>query len=130
MSAPLDVLTILDRAINCATYRADKASDLRAARAAFAELIAERDEAVRSAQRMEAREAKAHEIAQQAEAERDALRAERDAAIEMLAGWCVAVDENGTGWDDWDEHYKDAMYRSGPLRGLLDAAIDNARGAK
>lgn len=52
---------------------------------------------------------------------------ERDTAISMLAAWCVAVDQNGTGWDDWDEHYKDAMYRPGPLRELLDAAIQAER---
>lgn len=52
---------------------------------------------------------------------------ERDIAIRLLAAWCVAVDQNGIGWDDWDEHYKDAMYRSGPLRGLLDAAIEAER---
>ncbi len=51
------------------------------------------------------------------------LTLERDLAIQMLAGWCVAVSENGTGWDDWDEYYKDAMYRPTPLRELLDAAI-------
>ena len=55
--------------------------------------------------------------------EREELVKERDIAIAMLAAWCVAVDENGTGWDDWDEHYKDAAYRPGPLRKLLDAAI-------
>jgi hypothetical protein len=54
---------------------------------------------------------------------------ERDIAIAMLAAWCVAVDENGTGWDDWDEHYKDAAYRPGPLRELLDAAIAAERAA-
>lgn len=48
-------------------------------------------------------------------------------ALKMLADWCVAVDENGTGWDDWDEHYKDAMYRDGPLRADLDAAIEKSR---
>lgn len=52
---------------------------------------------------------------------------ERDAALSMLAEWCVAVNVNGTGWDDWDEYYKNAMYRSGPLRELLDAAIEKAR---
>jgi hypothetical protein len=54
------------------------------------------------------------------------LAQERDIAIAMLAEWCVAVDVNGTGWDDWDEHYKDAMYRPGPLRELLDKAIAEA----
>ena len=28
-------------------------------------------------------------------------------AIEMLADWVAAIDINGTGWDDWDEFYKD-----------------------
>jgi hypothetical protein len=61
-------------------------------------------------------------------ADRDALRAERDAAIRMLAEWCIAVDESGAAWDNWDHHYKNAMYRPGQLRKLLDAAIDAARG--
>lgn len=55
---------------------------------------------------------------------------ERDVAIRLLAAWCVAIDQNGTGWDDWDEHYKDAMYRPGPLRALLDAAIEAERGER
>jgi hypothetical protein len=55
--------------------------------------------------------------------ENEQLRRDLDIAIGMLAAWCVAVDVNGTGWDDWDEHYKDAAYRPGPLRELLDAAI-------
>lgn len=58
-----------------------------------------------------------------AEAERDALRAQRDTALRMLASWCVDVDTNGASWDDWDENYKAAMYRPGPLRELLDEAI-------
>lgn len=53
----------------------------------------------------------------------ETLTKERDAAIHMLAAWCVAVEENGTGWDDWDEHYKHAAFRDGPLRKLLDAEI-------
>jgi len=63
-----------------------------------------------------------------ADAER--LTGERDVAIGMLAYWCVAVDHNGTGWDDWDEHYKDAMYRPCLIRELLDSAIDAARTAQ
>lgn len=51
------------------------------------------------------------------------LTAERDVAIKMLSAWCVAVNENGPGWDDWDEHYKDAAYRPSPIRDLLDKAI-------
>jgi hypothetical protein len=61
---------------------------------------------------------------------RDELQDKDDqlqAAIMMLAEWCVAVDENGTGWDDWDEHYKDAMYRPGTLRERLDVAISKVR---
>jgi hypothetical protein len=46
-----------------------------------------------------------------------------DAALDLLAGWCDAVKNGGTGWDDWDEWYKDACYRPGPLRDLLDAKI-------
>lgn len=52
---------------------------------------------------------------------------ERDTAIAMLAEWCVAVNKNGSKWDCWGEHYKDAMFRSGPLRELLDKAIADAR---
>ncbi len=48
-------------------------------------------------------------------------------ALWMLAEWCVAVDENGSSWDDWDEYYKDAMYRVGPLREDLDIVIDQVR---
>lgn len=48
---------------------------------------------------------------------------QRDIAIQMLAEWCCDIDRNGTGWDDWDENYKNAKYRPGPLRNLLDAAI-------
>lgn len=61
------------------------------------------------------------------ETEIEVLRNDLDTALCMLADWCVAVDENGTGWDDWDEYYKDAMYREGPLRAQLDKAIAEAR---
>jgi hypothetical protein len=54
---------------------------------------------------------------------RDCAIKQRDIAIWMLAEWCVAVDQNGTGWDDWDEYYKDAAYRPGPLRERLNKAI-------
>ena len=57
------------------------------------------------------------------EAEVIVLKNQRDCALQMLADWCVAIDKNGTGWDDWDEYYKDAAYREGPLRSLLDAEI-------
>ena len=55
------------------------------------------------------------------------LRKDLETALDMLADWCVAVEVNGTGWDDWDEYYKDAMYRDGPLRAMLDKAIAEAR---
>ena len=63
-------------------------------------------------------------------AEIDALRNQRNMAVSMLAEWCRAVDKNGTGWDDWDEYYKDAAYRPGPLRELIDielAAMENTK---
>lgn len=43
------------------------------------------------------------------------------AAITLLAEWVLCVDKVGTSWDDWDECYKDAAYRPGPLRELIDA---------
>ena len=48
-------------------------------------------------------------------------------AIQMLADWVAAVDINGTGWDDWDEFYKDAAYREGPLREDLDKEIKRSK---
>lgn len=58
------------------------------------------------------------------------VQGERDLALEMLAEWCVVVEMNGSSWDDWDEHYKDAAYRDGPLRQLLDKALTAARAMK
>lgn len=49
--------------------------------------------------------------------------AERDEAINMLAAWCVAIERNGAGWDDWDEHYKNASHRPCSIRALIDSAI-------
>jgi len=60
-------------------------------------------------------------------AENNQLRRDLDIALTMLAEWCVAVTVKGGEWDCWDEHYKDAMYRPGPLREQLDAAIAKAR---
>lgn len=67
------------------------------------------------------------------ETELDALRAENkrlraalEGSIQLLAGWCIAVDRDST-WDGWDEFYKDAAYRPGPLRKMIDAAIAAAR---
>jgi len=42
-------------------------------------------------------------------------------AINLLAEWTLCVELNGSSWDDWDECYKEAAYRPGPLRELLDA---------
>lgn len=52
---------------------------------------------------------------------------QRDAAIKLLAEWGHAVDTVGSGWDDWDHYYKNAMYRPGPLRELIDAAVETVR---
>lgn len=57
------------------------------------------------------------------EAKKKAIE-ERDIAVGMLAEWVNAVENNGTGWDDWDEHYKDAAFRKNPIRNLLDKAIN------
>lgn len=60
----------------------------------------------------------------------DAAEAARDVAIKHIAEWCVAIDVNGGGWDDWDGYYKDALYRENALpeiRGFLVEAIAVAR---
>lgn len=60
----------------------------------------------------------------------DAAEAQRDAAIRHIAEWCVAIDVNGGAWDEWDDYYKDALYRAGALpeiRVLLVDAIASAR---
>lgn len=59
--------------------------------------------------------------------QKDKALLERDMAIAMLADWCCRVKFVGTGWDDWDESYKDAAYRPGPLRELLDKAIEEEK---
>lgn len=46
------------------------------------------------------------------------------AALTLLARCCVAIDDNGAGWDDF---YKEAMYEKGPLREDLDKAIADVR---
>jgi hypothetical protein len=59
----------------------------------------------------------------------DEVVRQRDYAIKMLADWCVAIDVNGGGWDDWDEYYKDARYRKTNLpeiREFLDLAIEKS----
>lgn len=42
-------------------------------------------------------------------------------AITLLAYWCLDIEKHGASWDDWDENYKNANYRGGPLRQLIDA---------
>ena len=51
-------------------------------------------------------------------------------AVQHIAAWCVAVKTIGTGWDDWDEYYKDAACREDALpeiRALLTEAIADLR---
>ena len=50
----------------------------------------------------------------------------RDIALSLLADWVARVQCVGTGWDDWDEAYKEAAYRESPIRAELDAAIAEA----
>lgn len=33
-------------------------------------------------------------------------------AVLHLAEWCLAIEQRGTSWDDWDECYKDSCYTS------------------
>ncbi len=51
---------------------------------------------------------------------------ERNMAISMLAYWIELVDNNGTGWDDWDEGYKDAISESS-IKYLIDASRAEAK---
>lgn len=65
--------------------------------------------------------------------ERDQARKERDVAVRHIARWCVAVDERGGSWDEWDSFYKDAMWRENELpeiRKHLKEAIAEAREAE
>ena len=68
-----------------------------------------------------------HAYADGRDDEHQEMQAKLDIALDMLAEWCVAIEVNGTGWDDWDEYYKDAAYRDGPLRAELDKAIAEAK---
>ncbi len=63
-----------------------------------------------------------HEFVEDCDCRACAIK-QRDIAIWMLAEWCAAIDRNGASWDDWDEYYKDAAFRPGPLRQRLDKAI-------
>lgn len=51
-----------------------------------------------------------------------------DIALRMLAEWVVAIDENGGGWDYWDDYYKEAAYRPNPIREDLDRVINSIKG--
>jgi hypothetical protein len=55
------------------------------------------------------------------------LQRDLDIALWMLASWCGAIQKNGSGWDDWDEYYKDACYRPGPLREQLDVIMEEVK---
>jgi|SRR3990170_6384856 len=46
-----------------------------------------------------------------------------DMAIQMIAEWCNAVNKSGTSW--WDIYYKNVMYRSSPLRALINNKIND-----
>lgn len=59
---------------------------------------------------------------QEAVNELDLVTSRLATAVQMLADWCDAIRDNGTGWDDWDEYYKDAAYRPCDIRELIDAA--------
>jgi hypothetical protein len=66
-------------------------------------------------------------------AEVEKIGNQRDVAVAHIAAWCVAIEQNGTGWDDWDEFYKDAVYRESSLpeiRRLLTQAIEKERSLK
>ena len=55
------------------------------------------------------------------------LQDKYETALMMLADWVLSVDKNGTGWDDWDEAYKDAAYRPCPIREDLDKTIEERK---
>ena len=66
----------------------------------------------------------------EAQAEIARLTNQRDVAIKHIAEWCVAIQQNGTSWDDWDEYYKKACCRDNALpeiRSALNAAIATAK---
>jgi hypothetical protein len=58
------------------------------------------------------------------------LTLQRDEAVKLIADWCVSIEVNGTGWDDWDEHFKNATYETRNavpnIRSLLDKAMDQS----
>ena len=48
-------------------------------------------------------------------------------AIDLLARWCDTIDCQGADWDNWDEYYKDARWRPGPLRELIDKRLEELK---
>lgn len=60
----------------------------------------------------------------------DRLTQQRDVALKHIAGWCAAIEQNGSSWDDWDEYYKDACRDDAlpDIRAELKKAIAKARG--
>ena len=59
--------------------------------------------------------------------EYEQLHQDLNTSLDMLAAWCVAVELKGSNWDDWDDYYKNAAYRPGPMRERLDAALAKER---
>ena len=45
-------------------------------------------------------------------------------AVALIGGWCEAIESVGTGWDDWDEYYKEARYKNRGTSPVLLAMID------
>ena len=44
-------------------------------------------------------------------------------AVNLIAEWCVAIEDRGSGWGDWDHYYKEASFRptqTGTLRKMID----------
>lgn len=91
------------------------AAEIESLRAQIAELKAKNE-------RLQSEFLKTHNWLCDRNEELDELARQRDEAVRMLADWCDAVRDNGTGWDDWDEHYKDAAWRQCGIRELIDAA--------
>lgn len=61
---------------------------------------------------------------EEAQRELQRITNQRDIAIDHLAAWVAAINVKGSGWDDWDEHYKSAANGcDGSLNGLMDPAI-------
>jgi len=49
---------------------------------------------------------------------------ERDLALVLIAKWCLNVNVEGTAFDNWEDHYKDAIGDGSPLKDLLVDAIN------